>query len=202
MKELQDERDNDEVIDNLHGCRSGVNTIKPERGKTGGIFIISTLSGFIIELKEYIHRETSTEVITDTPKAFTTLQSHINYFERLEALGYDNMCNLQTRVHNLGRQSNLSDLEAFFWDDLRSRTFVDRFHIAGHNCPLCSKDHEKCLCCFDISLPKFKEIFATKEFTKYMKSKTFKYCKINDEVKLCMLNKNYYSFILYTKLNR
>lgn len=57
LKKLQDERDNDEAIDAMEGCRSGENTIQPDRSRTGGIFIISTLSGFIIKLKEYIHRE-------------------------------------------------------------------------------------------------------------------------------------------------
>ena len=84
MVELQNERDDDELIDNLGGCRSGANTIKPQRDRSGGIFIISTLSGFILMLKEYIHRETSTEVIGDAAKAFSSCDSQINNFERMK----------------------------------------------------------------------------------------------------------------------
>lgn len=99
----------------------------------------------------------------------------------MEALGYDNMCNLQTRLHNLGKQGNLTNVQAFFWDQLRYRTFVDSFHIAKHKCKLCSIQHEEKICCFDANLTKFKEIFAKYIFDTYLKSKRY-YTKINDEV--------------------
>lgn len=198
MKDLQNERENDEAIDELEGCRSGANTIKPKRERTGGIFCISTLSGFIIYLKEYIHRETPTEVISDAVKAFSELGSNINYFERLEALGYDNMCNLQARIHNAGKNDEMNDKEAYFWSELYYRTFVDGFHMKTHKCELCDKDHEKGICCFDTTLPKFKEIMT--EYENYCKEKRMKYTKINDEVKFenFLLHKyKYFIFFRY-----
>ena len=175
-------RDNDEAIDALEGCRSGANTIKPDRNRTGGIFIISTLSGFIIELKEYIHRETPTEVTSDAVNAFTLLQSHRNYFERLESIGYDNMCNLQKKIHKSGKNGELSEMEAFFWTELLYRTFVDSFHIAKHKCPLCDIKHEAGICCFNTKLPKFKDIFTEYVYNTYEKSKRFLFTKVKDEV--------------------
>ena len=183
--ELQNERDDDDVIDSLGGCRKGSNTIKPKRDRTGGLFIISTLSGFIVSLKEYIHRETSTEVLRDVPEAFISCPSHQKYFERMEALGYDNMCNLQNRIHNLGKQGCLSDTQAYVWSELRTCTFVDSFHLAKHTCPLCSTKHpDGNFCCFDTKLPKFKEI--CKNIENYQKNKKY-YTKINDEVKISFI---------------
>ena len=150
---------------------------------TGGIFIISTLTGFIIDLKEYIHRETSTEVMMDAVRAFMSLPSHINYFERLEALGYDNMCNLQGTIHNTGKKGMLNDKEAFFWTEMLYRTFVDSFHIAKHICRLCSIKHPDGTCCFDATLPKFKKIFKKIHTEEYARNKVH-YTKINDEVKI------------------
>ena len=180
LKEIQNERMNEEAIDNLEGCRSGQNTIKPKRNRSGGIFMITTLTGLIVELKEYIHAETPTEVIKDAVEAFSSSRSHINYFERLEALGYDNMCNLQKRIHSLGRKGHLTELQAYFWTELLHRTFVDSFHIAKHKCELCSVNHPKKTCCLDGNLTKFKEIRVN--YDKKNKQKRY-YTKINDEVK-------------------
>ena len=150
------------------------------------MFIISTCSGFIIYGTEYIHRETPTEVTISAVKAFTTLQSNMNYFERLEALGYDNMCSLQATIHANGRKGNFDSLQAYFWSQLADRTFVDRFHLETHTCELCDINHAKGTCCFDTSLPKFKYIFPKEEFTNYMKSKRRKDAVVNDEVKSYM----------------
>lgn len=113
-------------------------------------------------------------------KAFTSIQSHRNYFERMEALGFDNMCNLQRKIHISGKNDLLSSLQAYFWDALLHRTFVDSFHISRHICPLCKKNHPEGLCCFDSSLKKFEKIF--KHNQKYKEKKKIAYTKINDEV--------------------
>ena len=147
------------------------------------MFIISTCSGFIIYGTEYIHRETPTEVTIDAVKAFTTLQSNRNYFERLEALGYDNMCNLQATIHSNGRKGHFDSLQAFFWSELADRSFVDGFHLKTHDCELCDINHENGTCCFDTSLDKFKSIFPKEEFGNYMKSKRNTDTVVNDEVK-------------------
>ena len=181
LLEIYKEREDDETIDELEGCRSGQNTINPKRNRTGGIFCISTLSGFIIDIREYIHRETPTEITSDAVEAFTSLQSHRNYFERMEALGFDNMCNLQKKIHVSGRNDLLTPLQAYFWHQLKYRTFVDSFHISRHTCPLCHLNHPEGLCCLDSSLKKFQKIFKHNE--KYNEKKKMKYTKINDEVK-------------------
>ena len=175
------ERRYDSVIDELNGCRSGENTIRPFRNRTGGIFCISTLSGFIVRLNEYIHRETPTEVTQDAVKAFTLLPSHQKYFERLEALGYDNMCNLQATVHVAGERRTLNQLQQFFWCEMRFRSFVDSFHIKKHICRLCSLSHDEKICCLNSKLEKFKKIFQHEKSRNYKKKE--KYTKVNDEVK-------------------
>ena len=181
--ELERQRYSDDAIDELKGCRSGANTIQPKRDRTGGMFLISTCSGFIVFGKEYIHRETPTEVTTDAVKAFTTTDSCRNYFERLEALGYDNMCSLQRTIHVFGSKDALTPIQSYFWSEFRDRTFVDSFHLAKHICPLCNKSDDKGIHCFDSSLPKFESIFN--EYNKFCKSKgkRMKYTKVNDEVK-------------------
>ena len=181
LLEIYKEREDDDEIDDLDGCRSGQNTINPKRNRTGGIFCISTLSGLIVDLREYVHRETPTEITSDAVTAFTTLPSHQKYFERMEALGFDNMCNLQKKIHVSGKNDLLTQRQAYFWSTLLYRTFVDSFHTSKHICPLCNKTHPDGLCCFDSNLTKFKKIFKNKE--KYNEKKKIHYTKINDEVK-------------------
>lgn len=186
LLEIFREREDDEAIDELKGCRSGENTIRPKRNKTGGIFCISTLSGFIVDLKEYIHRETPTEITSDAVDAFTRTESAIAYFERMEALGFDNMCNLQNKVQNAGKNDLLTDKQAYFWTSMLYRLFVDSFHIFRHVCPLCSITHPSGLCCFDSKLKKFEKVFQHEQ-KKYKSQNLSKkkngYTKINDEVK-------------------
>ena len=114
-------------------------------------------------------------------EAFTLLESHRRYFERMEALGFDNMCNLQKKIHVSGRNGLLTEKQAYFWHELLYRTFVDSFHIFKHKCPLCNIHHPDGLCCFDSNLKKFENIF--KHNQKYKEQKKMKYTKINDEVK-------------------
>ena len=157
------------------------------------MFIVSTCSGFIIYGTEYIHRETPTEVTISAVKAFTAVESNKRYFERLEALGYDNMCNLMRKIHISGREGRLDSLQSFFWSELVNRVFVDGFHLSNHTCPLCDKTRQEGTCFLDTSLPKFDIIFPKQKFEKYMKSKNFKDTRVNDEVKL-------YIHITYIKL--
>jgi hypothetical protein len=181
--QIYQEREDDEVIDDLNGCRSGANTIRPGKHKTGGLFCVSTLTGFIVYCKEYVHRETPTEVAQDAVTAFTTLESNRNYFERMEALGFDNMCNLQRTVKAGITRNSLTRIQKYFWDVMKIRLFVDSFHLATHVCPLCDINHEDGTCIFDTKLKKFENIFDHKYQIKYRKNKKHKHTGVNDEVK-------------------
>lgn len=101
----------------------------------------------------------------------------------MEALGFDNMCNLQKKVHVSGKNDLLTQLQAYFWNEMLYRTFVDSFHIAKHVCPLCDKNHPEGLCCFDSNLKKFQNIFKKNQNNKDKEKKKMAYTKINDEVK-------------------
>ena len=173
IEAIVQERNDDIAIDSLKACRSGKNTIKPQQGRSGGICSWMTLSGFCIELKEYIHRETPTEIILDTVTALTKGPARIQYFQRMESLGYDSMCNLIKRVLKLARRGLLSKEVSHFWSQMLLRTFSDKFHVAKHVCPLCALSSGNCL--LNPALPKFKEVFKTNEEA-----------KINDEVKFFM----------------
>ena len=156
-----DERSNDESIDSLEGCRSGKNTTNPLRHRSGGLLTILTGSGFIVHLTENVHRETPTEVIIETVKAHTKKESHIEYFERCEAVACDNMCNLLERVYSLGKQGLLTNNQIYFWNEMKCRSCVDRFHISTHKCKLCSIESEFCV--LHPKLKKFREVLRQKE---------------------------------------
>ena len=178
---ILDERNNDEVIDELNGCRSGANTTRPLQHKTGGILCCSTASGFIVHLTENVHRETPTEVLIETVDAFTTKSSHIDYFERMEAIGYDNMCSLLSRIYSLGTKELLTKEQAYFWHEMRCRAFVDSFHISTHQCKLCKQDSTYCT--LHPKLPKFKNVLLYEANTNYRSKKREKNTRVNDEVK-------------------
>ena len=150
------------------------------KNKSGGLFVISTLTGFIVYAKEYTHREIPKEVSMDVVEAFTKKDSNINYFERMEALGYDNMCSLLKTVYKSLRDGKLSELEEFFWNEMGVRAFVDNWHMKNHRCELCSKDHEYTAECLNSKLPKFKKIFRHDK--QYKEKKKQRDTLINDEV--------------------
>ena len=178
---ILNERNNDEVIDELDACRSGANTIKPTKHRTGGILCCSTGSGFIVHLTENVHRETPTEVLIETVDAFTTKPSHIDYLERMEAIGYDNMCGLLSRIYSLGTKKLLTPEQAYFWHEMKCRAFVDSFHISTHKCKLCQKDSNFCV--LHPKLPKFKKVLLHENNTNYRSKKREKNTRVNDEVK-------------------
>ena len=154
------------------------------KNKSGGLFVISTLTGFIIYSKEYNHREIPKEVSIDVVDAFTNLNSSINYFERMEALGYDNMCGLLRTTYKALREGRLSEIQEYFWNEMGVRAFVDRFHLKTHGCELCSSNHEKSAVCLKSSLPKFEHIFKQKHKDEInTNNKETKHTLINDEVK-------------------
>ena len=178
---ILDERNNDDVIDKLDGCRSGANTIRPSQHRTGGILCCSTVSGFIVHLTENVHRETPTEVLIETVDAFTTKPSHIDYLERMEGIGYDNMCNLLSRIYSLGTKELLTHEQAYFWHEMRCRAFVDSFHISTHKCKLCQKDSNYCT--LHPHLPKFQNVLMYESTKNYRSKKREKNTRVNDEVK-------------------
>lgn len=184
LLEIFQQRLHDDIIDDINACRSGANTIPPIKNKSGGLFIISTLTGFIIFSKEYNHREIPTEVAIDTVTAFTKNESNINYFERMEALGYDNMCGLLKTTFKALRDGRLSEIQQYFWNEMSVRCFVDSFHMQTHGCELCSEDHPKSAVCLKSSLSKFKDIFKHKQQDEInTNKKKTKHTLINDEVK-------------------
>ena len=169
MKQIIEERQNDIVIDQLKGCRSGKNTVKPVKERSGGVCAWMTLSGFLIFIKEYIHRETSTEVILDTYEALTRCSARQQYYERLECLGYDAMCNLLGRLLNIANKGWLTPKQSEFWHHLLDRLYCDKFHVSNHKCKYCHIRSKKCL--LNPKLSKFKKTFPEDDQN-----------KINDEV--------------------
>lgn len=130
-----------------------------------------------------MHRETPTEITQDAVTAFTTLESHKNYFKRLEALGFDNMCNLQKTVHATAKRDGLTQIQKYFWNEMKHRSFVDSFHLKKHKCSLCDRTHEDGECIFDAKLPKYKHVFDHERQEQYKSKKNIKYTRVNDEVK-------------------
>ena len=176
------EREDDDVIDKLESCRSGKNTIKPVGNRTGGILCISTCSGFIINLKEYAHRETCTEVCIDVVETFIGLgkQSHIDYFERMDSIGYDHMCGLCKRIISMGKQGLLTSDQIFFWTKMMAAAFSDGFHIQKHICELCHMKYTETVI-LNGECKKFDNIFRNPQYLKMEKKKNT-YTKVNDEI--------------------
>ena len=139
MNEWLAECDNDEFYNNVKGCRSGSNAALPSAGMSGGVCSFMTLSGFMLAIQPNLYRETPTQVILDLFKCLTQNKATIKYFNIMEAMGWDMMCNILGRLLKLMSKELLSaDMLKFWSDDILSRLFVDRFHIAKHVCELCS----------------------------------------------------------------
>ena len=153
---LQMEINNNTLLNTIPGCRKAKNISWSNRRRTNGINGWMTCSGFIIRLREELIRETPTSVILDTADAFTCNPTITNYFNRLEAAGYDMVCRLYNTVNKLFEAGTLTIKQHNFWCYILDRIFIDIWHVATHTDKMCIKNVDTGI--FHPLLNKFKHI--------------------------------------------
>ena len=147
---------NNSFIKQTKGCRKAEYFSPATAGRTNGINVLCTCSGFILRLREELIRETPTGVIVDIADACLVIDKELQYINRIEALGYDMMCRLYHTMRNLITNKLLPDDTCLFWISLIDRLFVDIWHIYTHKDELCSQDATNSL--FHPKLKKFEGI--------------------------------------------
>ena len=151
-----------ELIENVKGCRKKEYIKCAASKQTKGLNALFTCSGFCISLREEVYIESQTKVILDIPSVLTSSDVAIEYFNRIEAIGYDFMCKLWYSLKNYFRYEKLPDSVNKVWLSLLSRLFIDRFHITTHKDKACQEKGGTGF--LHPSLPKFKNIFNDKMF--------------------------------------
>lgn len=161
LPENRDEFNRDILLDDISsntekGCRKESNIIPAASAQTKGINGWFTCSGFCIKLREEIYKETATQIVIETAKAFTCHSSIRKYFDRLTAIGYDMMCNVNSTFRSLFTNNLLNANENKFWLELQHRLFIDIWHICTHKNRLCQQNHQTGI--FHPKLDKFRNI--------------------------------------------
>ena len=119
------------------GCRKKQNMKTTTATSTNGLNALFTTTQFCIELREELYTESPTKIIFSIAKALTRNQTGIKYYQRIEALGYDFMCNIYKTLRSLYSAKKLSERERKFWLPLMDRLFIDLFHVRNHKNPIC-----------------------------------------------------------------
>ena len=135
---INKEREDNEHIDRLAGCRKGGNIPIPWAIYTGGITNIMTCSGFILSMYENIDRETPTEICQQLYDCMTSSDDRIKYYCHMEGFGYDMVCNIYQTTNKLKKEQILDcNMTKFYSDEFMEIWFVDRLHVIKHTCNLC-----------------------------------------------------------------
>lgn len=161
LPENRDELNRDILLDEIlsnsgKGCRKESNIIPAASAQTKGVNGWFTCSGFCIKLREEIYKETATQIVIETAKAFTCHSSIRKYFDRLTAIGYDMMCNVNSTFRSLFKNNSLNESENKFWLQLQDRSFIDIWHISTHKNNLCQPDQKTGI--FHPKLKKFRNV--------------------------------------------
>lgn len=141
------------------GCRKKQNMKTTTATSTHGLNALFTTTRFCIELREEVYTESPTKIIFSIAKALTRNQTGIKYYQRIEALGYDFMCNIYKTLRSLYSAKKLSERERKFWLPLMDRLFIDLFHVRNHKNPICIHNPDTGI--LNPKLDKFNSILIT-----------------------------------------
>lgn len=153
---LLEETNNDKPITTLGGCRTAKNTPEAPFNYTHGVLAWVTYNGYILNIEEILHRETTTFIIISFMKMFLWGNVWIDFYQRIVTLAFDVICGVLLRLFNIIKLGLIPLQSMYHWCSLMHCMALDKFHGFGHVRAICSADPKKGI--VHPLLPKFKGI--------------------------------------------